>query len=119
MKFHVTRHIIHVIGLLFAYNFGVYCITLSTFATVFVDKYHEPTSTSGLNYIAIALGSTITLQTGGHIKDRIYAHLKAKAGGSVSPEYRAPLRIPGGILVRMVGRKSRLLDHAGYRGLSI
>ena len=64
-----------------------------------MDKYHESTSTSGLNYIAIALGSTIASQAGGHITDRIYAHLKAKASGSVSPEYRAPLMIPGAMLM--------------------
>lgn len=99
MKLLATRPIIHVIGLLLAYNFGVYCLALSTFATLWTGKYHESTSTSGLNYIAIALGSTIASQAGASVTDRIWAHLKAKAGGTVSPEYRAPLMLPGAVLM--------------------
>ena len=34
VKLLATRPLIHVIGLLFAYNFGVHCIVLSAFATV-------------------------------------------------------------------------------------
>ena len=32
LKLLATRSIVHIVGLLFAYNFGVYCIALSTFA---------------------------------------------------------------------------------------
>ena len=84
MKLLVTRPIIYVIDLQFAYNFVVYCIALSTFVTVFVDKHYESTSTSGLNYISIALGFTIASQASGHITDRTYAHPKVKAGDSLS-----------------------------------
>lgn len=36
---------------------------------------------------------------GARITDRIWKHLKAKAGGKTAPEYRVPLMIPGIILI--------------------
>lgn len=94
-----TRPIIHVLSLILAYNFGVYCLALSSFAALWTDKYHDSISTSGLHYIAISLGSTVSAQIGGPLTDRVYAHLKSKAKGTVSPEYRVPMMVPGALLM--------------------
>ncbi|CZR55833.1 related to multidrug resistant protein [Phialocephala subalpina] len=98
LKLMIRRPIIQFMSVLLAYNFGIYCLALATFANIFADKYHQSETARGLNYIAIALGSTIATQVGGPITDRVWAHLKRKAGGAVVPEYRVPLMIPGTIL---------------------
>lgn len=95
----ITRPIIPIIAIFMAYNFGVYCIALSTFADIWITRYDESTSISGLNYIAIALGSTLASQIGAPLTDRIYAYLKTKANGASAPEYRVPLMLPGAILM--------------------
>lgn len=94
-----TQPIVPLVSLFLAYNFGIYCIVMTTFSNIWMQKYHESSSISGLNYIAIAIGSTIASQGGGWATDKLWAYLKAKAGGVVKPEYRVPLMIPGTILM--------------------
>jgi len=94
-----TRPIIHVLSILVAYNFGVYCIALSTFAEVCEYKYHESVSSSGSNCLANALGSAVASQVGGPLTDRIFARLKSKTNGAVALEYRVPLMIPSAFLM--------------------
>ena len=53
----------------------------------------------GLNYISIGLGFFIGCQTCAPLQDRIYRHLKQRNRGIGLPEFRAPLMIPGAVLV--------------------
>jgi MFS family permease len=94
-----TQPIIQLISIYLAYNFGVLYIVLSTFATLWIDRYGESVSVSGLHYIAIAIGYTIASQVGAPLTDKIWARLQARAGGDTAPEYRVPLMIPGAILI--------------------
>lgn len=79
-------------------NFGIYSIMLSTFAKLFMDRYHESETISSLNYIAIALGTTLASQVGGRIMDVIWRRLTEKNNGETRPEYRAPYMAPGVIM---------------------
>jgi MFS family permease len=94
----VTQPIVPLVSAYMAYHFGVYCLVISTFANVWTARYHQSVSTSGLHYIAIAVGAGLASQLGGYATDKVWAHLKAKAGGSVTPENRVPLMIPGALI---------------------
>jgi len=94
-----TQPIIPLVSIFLAYNFGIYCLVITTFSNLWIKEYYESPSISGLNYIAIATGSTIASQGGGWATDKLYAYLKAKAGEKTTPEYRVPLMIPGTILM--------------------
>ncbi|RAK99933.1 major facilitator superfamily transporter [Aspergillus ibericus CBS 121593] len=67
-----------------AYNFGVLYFVLTSFASLWTDRYDQFVLISGLHYIAIVIG---------------YTYLKTEAGGQITPEYRIPLLIPGTILL--------------------
>jgi hypothetical protein len=95
----VTRPIILVMSLLMAYNFGAYCLALSTFARIWIVRYNQSETFSGLHYIAVGIGSTIATQVGGPLTDRIWSYLQVKAHGKVTPEYRVPLLVPGALMV--------------------
>jgi len=92
-----SQPLVPLISIFLAYEFGVYCLAITTFADIFEQLYHQSTSVSGLHYIAIAVGNTIGSQVGGWTTDRVWKHLTTKAGGSTTPEYRVPLMIPGAI----------------------
>jgi MFS family permease len=94
-----TQPIIQLMSLYLAYNFGILYIVLSTFASLWIDRYDQSASTSGLHYLALAIDYTIAAQVGGPITDRIWRHLQNKAGGTTAPEYRVPLMIPGALLI--------------------
>ncbi|KAG9241816.1 major facilitator superfamily domain-containing protein [Calycina marina] len=99
LKLLATRPVIHVVSVLTAYNFGVYILVLSSFATVWTGKYNYSVSSSGLHYISITLGSITASQVGGRLTDKIWARLKAKAGGATRPEYRVPLMFPSALMM--------------------
>jgi MFS family permease len=94
-----TQPVIQIISLYLAYNFGVLYIVLSTFANLWIDRYEQPISVSGLHYIALAIGYTVAAQVGAPLTDKIWARLQARAGGVTAPEYRVPLMIPGAIII--------------------
>ena len=96
----LTQSIIQLISLYLAYNFGILFVVLSTFATLWTSRYSQSVSTSGLHYIALAIGYTIVAQVGAPLTDHIWAHLKSKPpSGTTAPEFRVPLMIPGVILI--------------------
>ncbi|KAG9522882.1 MFS multidrug transporter-like protein, partial [Aureobasidium melanogenum] len=95
----LTQPIIQLMSLFLAYNFGILYIVLSTFATLWTDRYGQTLSDSGLHYIALAIGYTVAAQVGARITDRVWKHLKARAGGETQPEYRVPLMFPGAIII--------------------
>lgn len=95
----IKRPVIQVVSLIVSLNFGVYCLMLSTYASLWTDRYGESETISSLNYIAIAIGTTIASQAGGYFMDWIYRKLRTRNKGQASPEYRAPFMVPGVMLV--------------------
>lgn len=93
------RPIVQVLAFLTALNFGTYCVTLSTFAVLWIDQYQQTPLISSLHYLAIAIGSTTASQGGGFLTDRIWRWLREKRGGTATPEFRVPLMIPGTVLM--------------------
>ncbi|KAF2490611.1 MFS multidrug transporter, partial [Lophium mytilinum] len=95
----VTQPILQLMSVFLAYNFGILYIMLSTFATLWIDHYHQSTGTSGLHYIAIAIGYSIAVIIGGPAQDRLWKHFTKKNAGATAPEYRVPLILPGVLLI--------------------
>jgi len=95
----VTQPIIQVVAIFLAYNFGILYIALSTFATLWIERYGQSQSVSGLHYLAIVIGYTIAAQVGGWVMDRLWQYLKTRAGDITAPEYRIPLMVPGAVLI--------------------
>jgi len=76
-----------------AYSFSLNYIMSSTFAALWTQRYGQSVSRSDLNYIALAIGNTITAQGGARCTDRVWANLKNQAGGDTALEYRVPMMI--------------------------
>ena len=94
-----TRPIMQLITLLIAYNFGLYTIALTTVARIWTDQYHQSISASGLHYIAISIGSSLSSQVTGFLMDRLWTYLRRKANGQHTPEFRVPLMFPGSFIM--------------------
>ena len=95
----LTHSIIQLVSLIFAFNFGVLLLVVSTFAGVWTTKYNESVATSGLHYIALVVGELTGATIGAPLIDHVWRHLREKSNGTVTPEYRVPLLLPGAILV--------------------
>jgi MFS family permease len=95
----LTQPIIQLMSFYLAYNFGILYIVLSTFATLWTERYGQSVSVSGLHYIALAVGYTIAAQGGARVTDRVWVYLKSRAEGETQPEYRVPLMIPGAVII--------------------
>ncbi|WPH03971.1 putative transporter [Acrodontium crateriforme] len=86
IKLLLTQPILQLVSIFTAYNFGLLYI-------------------SGLHYLALAVGYTVANQAGAVMMDKTWVYLKKRhgggetEGGSVAPEYRLPLLIPGSLLV--------------------
>lgn len=104
-----THPLIQILSLYSAYSFGLLYIVHSTFPTLWLERYHQSVSQSGLNFLSNAIGSTIGAQVGAPITDHIWQRLRKKAIAANSsprdsepeiiPEYRVPLMLPGAIFV--------------------
>ncbi|KAG5775531.1 hypothetical protein H9Q73_010795 [Fusarium xylarioides] len=94
-----TQPILQVIAIFLAYNFGILYIVLSTFATLWIERYGQSEWQSGLHYFALVIGYTIAAQGGAILMDKLWGYLKGKAGDDTAPEYRVPLMLPGAILI--------------------
>jgi hypothetical protein len=112
-----TQPITQLMSLYLDYNFGILYIILSTFANLWVDRYGQSVSTSGLHYLVLAIGYAIAAQVGGPVTDRIWRHLQNKAGGVTNPRipctsYDSMRFIVANrpFLVWLGSRRSRILD---------
>jgi multidrug resistance protein len=94
-----TQPIIQVLAIYMAYLYGMIYLVLSTFPGLWNNRYHESIGISGLNYISLALGFFLGTQICAPINDRIYRKLRKRNNNVGKPEFRAPLMIPGSILV--------------------
>lgn len=61
---------------------------LTTIPLIFTEIYNERPGISGLNYIALGVGLTLTSQINARVLDRTYKYFKEKNGGVGQPEYR-------------------------------
>ncbi|KAF2004481.1 MFS multidrug transporter [Amniculicola lignicola CBS 123094] len=95
----VLEPVIYLTAFLQAYQFGILYIVHSTFATLWIDRYEQPTAASGLHYLAIVVGCMIGAIGGGWATDRIWAILKKEHGGRTKPENRVPILLPGIIML--------------------
>lgn len=93
------RPVIWPLSLIGTISFAVYSLMLSTYATLWIDRYGQSELISSLHYISIALGSTVAGQIGVHGMDWIYKHLSEQSGGNGTPEYRLPYLLPGMLLM--------------------
>lgn len=93
----VRRPVIQVIALVLALNFGIYTLLLSSFATLWMDRYDQSRLSSSLHYIAISVGAAISTQAGARFMDWVYKRLRERHGDG-RPEFRVPFMIPGIIL---------------------
>lgn len=99
LRLYWTRPVIYLVAALLALDMGVYCVMLSSLASLWIDKYNVSELTSSLHYIAVAIGATINGQFGSYLMDRLYVSLKRRNGGVGKPEFRIPYLIPGLILM--------------------
>ncbi|KAK5993666.1 Efflux pump vrtL [Cladobotryum mycophilum] len=99
LKLLLFRPIIQIMALVMALNFAIYCLLLSTFSSLWIDKYGQSEFVSTLHYIAISIGITVSTQVGGRTMDYIFKKLKERANGATSPEYRVPYLVPGVLLI--------------------
>ena len=87
-----TQPIVQFLALYLSLLYGVIYLVLSTFPRIWTDIYHESTGIGGLNYISLAVGSTIGAQTGGRLLDITYRRLKKRAPNNEGrPEFRIPI----------------------------
>jgi hypothetical protein len=105
------RPILQILTFLYGLNFGVYAVVLSTFATLYIERYHQSEGTASLHYTALAIGCTIASQGGGRLMDVIWRRLTARrermekegkvqkqGEGEVVPEYRIPMFALGALI---------------------
>jgi MFS family permease len=95
----IHRPIVWLISLVSTLSFGVYCLMLASYATLWIDKYHQTQLISSVHYISIALGSTLAGQVGSRVLDHIYRRLSRRNNNDGIPEYRIPYLVPGMLLM--------------------
>ncbi|KAJ5293905.1 Major facilitator superfamily domain general substrate transporter [Penicillium antarcticum] len=77
-----------------AYDYGVLFPFLTSFASLWTDKYYQSISVSEVHFVALVIGYTLTAQVGAHFTDWLRKHLKRKRGHT-APEHGILLMIPG------------------------
>ncbi|KAH8896335.1 major facilitator superfamily transporter [Thozetella sp. PMI_491] len=88
------RPIIIFISVNLAVDFAVYYLVLSSYATLFEERYNQSETASSLHYIAIAIGATIAAQGGGRMMDWMFELQKARStNGEETPEIRIPFLV--------------------------
>lgn len=99
--FHLMRSqaTIQFLGVLMAFIYGLIYLLLSSFPTVWTERYGESISIGGLNYIAIGLGFFLGTLLCANVNDRIYQRLKTQNNDVGRAEFRIPMMIPGTLLV--------------------
>lgn len=94
-----TQPIIQVLAVYMAFIYGLMYLVLTTYPTVWEDVYGQSVGIGGLNYISLGIGFFVGAQTVARVNDYLYRRLKARNGGVGKPEFRAPMILPGAILV--------------------
>lgn len=95
----MERPIIWLNALTATLSFAVYTLMLSTYASLWIEKYGQSEFVSSLHYMSIAIGATICGQLGGRIMDCSYRYLIKRTGSKGVPEFRIPYMVPGMIIM--------------------
>ncbi|KAI0182200.1 major facilitator superfamily domain-containing protein [Xylaria flabelliformis] len=95
----IQRPIVQVISFSLALEFGIYSLVLSTYATLWTDRYGQSQLISSLHYISISIGTTASAQAGGRFLDYVYRRLRRRNNGIGKPEFRAPCMVPAALLI--------------------
>jgi hypothetical protein len=95
----LTQPIVIALALYMAYLYGLMYLLLSTFPTLWEQRYGMSVGVGSLNYIGLGVGFFVGVQAVAPLNDAIYRRLKAKNGHVGMPEYRVPLMIPGSLLI--------------------
>ncbi|KAH7115869.1 major facilitator superfamily domain-containing protein [Dendryphion nanum] len=98
----IHRPIIWIISLEGVVTFAVYAFMLSTYATLWIERYGQSELASSLHYIAIMIGTSMSSQLGGYIMDWIYKKMSQRTGGQGVPEYRLPF-VTVGVAIMPIG----------------
>jgi hypothetical protein len=77
--------------------YGYLYLMFATFTFVFQEQYAFPTSSVGLTFLGVSVGSLIGLLVVGIVSDRLLKAKVAKAG-ALKPEFRLPPLLPAAIL---------------------
>lgn len=99
LRFMAFQPMIQIMAVLLAVNYGTLYLVLTSYATLWTERYGQSIGQSGLHYLALAIGYTVASQVGARATDLLWKRLKHRAGGQTAPEYRVPLMIPGAILL--------------------
>jgi MFS family permease len=94
-----TQPIVQVLALYNAFLYGNIYIFYADFVNLWTDRYHESVQIAGLNYISIAIASTIATVVYTISIDRIYRIMTRKHDGKGRPEFRIPVMVPGTLLL--------------------
>ena len=95
-----TQPIVQFLALYQSLVYGIIFLMLSTFSSVWTQRYGESVQIGGLNYLSLAIGMAAGAQSGGFLLDRIYRRLKTRSPDQQGrPEYRIPLIFPGTLLI--------------------
>ena len=95
MRLMASRPVLLVYALLNAMSFGIYCIVLTTFATLWIERYQQSETIASLHYISIALGASIACQGTGRLMDVIQRKMASRpripvSGAEVKQDKQAP-----------------------------
>lgn len=116
-RYLLTRPAVILCAVTSAVELGTYTLTLSTYATLWIEGYGETPTTASLHYIAISLGTILGAQLGGPLMDFLWRRLARKASLSslegddeesreqeqeqeevtTVPEFRVPYLVAGAV----------------------
>lgn len=83
-KLLVLSPIVLLLALLCAFVFGLLFLLFTTFPAVFEEQYHFSAGVSGLSYLGVGIGMSVSLATFATVSDKLYK----KSGNSPKPEER-------------------------------
>ncbi|KAH7318876.1 MFS general substrate transporter [Rhizoctonia solani] len=99
IKFLMFDPVMTVMAIYMAVMYGTMYLQLTTFASIWTERYGESVGIAGLNYLFMGAGFTLGAQLGARVLDRIYRHLKERNNGVPTPEMRLPLLAVGSFML--------------------
>lgn len=93
------RPVVTLCALAAGVDFGAYTLTLSIYASLWIDQYGQSPTTASLHYIAISIGTILAAQLGGPLMDFVWRRMKAarKEDEPALPEFRVPHMVIGAV----------------------
>ncbi|CAE6405591.1 unnamed protein product [Rhizoctonia solani] len=99
IKFLMFDPVMTIMAIYMAVMYGTMYLQLTTFASIWTERYGESVGIAGLNYLFMGAGFTLGAQLGARVLDRIYKHLKERNNGIPTPEMRLPLLAVGSFML--------------------